>query len=83
MLAAELGLPVVFMSGYTGELVERHGMLPGTRLVQKPFSAVELRRQVRATLDDGAALDGGQGRPNDVPATDSATPVDAAGIGSR
>ncbi len=55
-LAAELGLPVVFMSGYSGELVERHGMLQtGTRLVQKPFSAIELRRQVRAALDAAAA----------------------------
>ena len=73
-LAAELGLPVVFMSGYSGELVERHGMLhPGTRLVQKPFSAVELRRQVQAALDAAA------GQPPAWASAGSPTVLGAAG----
>ena len=55
-LAARLDIPAVFMSGYTGDVVERHGMLgAGRRLVQKPFSAADLCRQVRAELDDAAA----------------------------
>ena len=78
-LAAELGLPVVFMSGYSGELVERHGMLRrGTRLLQKPFTAAELRRQVREALDG----DGERAADGDGAATGSAGLAEAVGVGS-
>jgi PAS domain S-box-containing protein len=49
------GLRVLFMSGYADDAIAHQGVLqPGTRLVQKPFSAAELTRQVRAALDDAA-----------------------------
>ena len=43
-LAERLDLPVLFMSGYTGDLIEQHELLqPGTAYIQKPFSADDLR----------------------------------------
>ena len=58
------GLPVLFMSGYTGEDVRSRGLLEGTApFVQKPFTADALARRVRTMLDgnpagDAAALTG-------------------------
>ncbi|MDX6411633.1 MAG: two-component system, cell cycle sensor histidine kinase and response regulator CckA, partial [Gaiellaceae bacterium] len=43
--------PVLFMTGYTAELVEHNG----TSLLQKPFTAVELTRKIRELLDRAAA----------------------------
>ncbi len=46
------GLRVLFMSGYSDEIVDRHGSLgPGERLLQKPFSIAQLLAGVRASLD--------------------------------
>ncbi len=43
---------VVFMSGYTGEIITRGGVLdPGVLYLQKPFSARALLRRVRGALD--------------------------------
>jgi PAS domain S-box-containing protein len=43
---------VLFMSGYTEEAIERHGVLErGTHLISKPYSAVELTAKVRDILD--------------------------------
>ena len=43
---------VVFMSGYTGEIITRGGVLePGVLYLQKPFSASVLLRKVRGVLD--------------------------------
>jgi len=43
---------VLYMSGYTGQAIARHGMLqPGVNLLPKPFTAVTLARQVRRVLD--------------------------------
>ena len=51
-LAERLGLPVLFMSGYTGDLIEQHEHLqPRMAYIQKPFSADDLRAKVRETLD--------------------------------
>ena len=51
-LAERLDLPVLFMSGYTGDLIEQHELLqPGMAYIQKPFSADDLRAKVRETLD--------------------------------
>jgi signal transduction histidine kinase len=45
-------VPVLFMSGYTAELVEQHRVLEaGSNLLQKPFTAVELTRKIRELLD--------------------------------
>jgi|GEM_PF-1576686 len=48
-------LRCLFMSGYAEDVVVHQGALePGRRLVQKPFSAVELTRAVRRALDEDA-----------------------------
>jgi DNA-binding NtrC family response regulator len=45
-------LKVLFMSGYTEQsTAERSGIDRGVRFVQKPFTAAQLVRQVRAALD--------------------------------
>jgi CheY-like chemotaxis protein len=46
--------PVLFMSGYTTELVEHRVLDGGTNLIQKPFTAVELTRKIRELLDRAA-----------------------------
>ena len=49
-------LRVLFMSGYTENIIAPHGVLPGERagfhFVQKPFSLKELARKVREALDE-------------------------------
>jgi CheY-like chemotaxis protein len=49
-LAERLGIEPVFMSGYTDDVILRHGM-EGLRLVQKPFDARTLLGAVRSALD--------------------------------
>ena len=45
-------LPVLYMSGYTGEDVIQRGLLdPGSLFQRKPFSPDELARKVREILD--------------------------------
>ncbi len=39
------GLAVLYMSGYTDDALGRHGaLIPGTLLVQKPFTAANLNQ---------------------------------------
>ena len=46
------GLPVLYMSGYTGEDIEARGLLPpGSPLQTKPFSPEVLAARVRQVLD--------------------------------
>jgi CheY-like chemotaxis protein len=46
------GLPVLFVSGFTGDELQRQGTLrPGTVLLQKPYIPQELGEYVRAVLD--------------------------------
>jgi PAS domain S-box-containing protein len=50
------GLPVLYMSGYTGEDVVRRGLLEaGSPFLQKPFSTEALGQKVREMLDALAA----------------------------
>ncbi len=43
---------ILFASGYSGEVLERHQLLKGeTYLLRKPFTITELARKVRETLD--------------------------------
>jgi CheY-like chemotaxis protein len=49
-LAERLGIEPVFMSGYTDDVMLRHGMV-GLRLVQKPFDAQTLLGAVRSALN--------------------------------
>ena len=46
------GLKVLFMSGYTDDMLASHGVLAGeTQLIQKPFTAEGLGRKLRDVLD--------------------------------
>jgi two-component system, cell cycle sensor histidine kinase and response regulator CckA len=48
-LVERLGVEPVFMSGYTDDVMLRHGV-EGVRLVQKPFDAPTLVSAVRGAL---------------------------------
>jgi two-component system cell cycle sensor histidine kinase/response regulator CckA len=56
-------LKVIYMSGYTGETIARHGVLnQGTRFLQKPFTLKTLLRKVRAVLDEKNSAEAQPGR---------------------
>jgi FixJ family two-component response regulator len=43
---------VVFMSGYSDDAIEHHGMLdPGANFIEKPISAEALLQKLREVLD--------------------------------
>jgi two-component system, cell cycle sensor histidine kinase and response regulator CckA len=45
-------LKILFMSGYTDDMIASHGVLAGeTQLIQKPFTAEGLGRKLRSVLD--------------------------------
>jgi two-component system cell cycle sensor histidine kinase/response regulator CckA len=45
-------LKILFMSGYTDDMIASHGILAGeTQLIQKPFTAEALGRKLRSVLD--------------------------------
>jgi PAS domain S-box-containing protein len=51
------GLPVLFISGYTADVIAGHGVLdPGIEFLHKPFSALELLQRVRALVDRESPL---------------------------
>lgn len=46
------GLKVLYMSGYTADVIAQHGVLePGTLLLEKPFSVDALSHRVREALE--------------------------------
>jgi len=52
LLARWPQLRVVYMSGYTSDVIARQGVLePGVRLLEKPLTQASLARMVRETLD--------------------------------
>jgi len=54
---AKPSIKVLYMSGYTDEIIDRHGVLePGVRLIAKPFAAAEMTRRVRMLLDEEPRL---------------------------
>ncbi|MFW6180864.1 MAG: ATP-binding protein, partial [Spirochaetota bacterium] len=47
------GLKCLFLSGYTADIIARHGVLEeGVHFIQKPFTMTELAMQVRAALGE-------------------------------
>ena len=53
-VSSRTGLPTLFMSGYTHEIIAEQGVLPEDQnLLQKPFSAEELLAAVREVLRVG------------------------------
>src|SRR3954471_9107910 len=50
------GLPVVFVSGYTGDATMSSSDDPATAFLAKPFDGEELLKAVRATLDGAARV---------------------------
>lgn len=45
------GLKVLYMSGYTADVIDNHGVLePGTMFIQKPFEIKDLAAKIRETL---------------------------------
>jgi PAS domain S-box-containing protein len=53
------GAKVLYMSGYTENVIGRNGMLDaGIRLLQKPFTLRELSEQVREALDSTSRTEG-------------------------
>jgi PAS domain S-box-containing protein len=49
------GIKVLFMSGYTDNIIEHHGVLEeGAEFIEKPFSPGELARKVRTALGSPA-----------------------------
>jgi PAS domain S-box-containing protein len=54
LTSARAGLRVLYMSGYTEDVILKRGILTGeVRFVEKPFSKETLLRKVRETLDVG------------------------------
>jgi two-component system, cell cycle sensor histidine kinase and response regulator CckA len=52
------GIKVLFMSGYTDDVITNRGVLPeGTKFIHKPFTIQRLATKVRTVLDEiqGAA----------------------------
>ncbi len=51
LLATQPNLPVIFMSGYAGDAIVRHGIRPlGLNFLEKPFSAARLLQIVASLL---------------------------------
>ncbi len=60
VLAAEIvkqrpGVAIVFLSGYTEEVISQSDKITGFTLVEKPYTAQALLHSIRRSLDEGAA----------------------------
>lgn len=54
-LRRRLDIRVLFMSGYTGNIIAKHGVLErGTHFIEKPFSIAELAHKVREAIEEPA-----------------------------
>jgi two-component system, cell cycle sensor histidine kinase and response regulator CckA len=53
LLSLHPGLKCLFISGYTDDVIARHGILDkGVHFIQKPFSMTDLSDKVRTVLDE-------------------------------
>lgn len=58
LMAKRPGLRVIYMSGFTDEVVVRSGTLrPGATFLQKPFTLAELEQAVRVLLEAPSEID--------------------------
>jgi len=58
VLAQRPGIRVLFMSGYTDDVILHHGVFDrGVAFIQKPLTPLTLTRKVREVLDAGGAED--------------------------
>jgi PAS domain S-box-containing protein len=54
--AMEIKIPILFMSGYTGDVITHHGVLnPDVPYIQKPFKPIDLVKKVRETIDENGS----------------------------
>jgi DNA-binding NtrC family response regulator len=52
LMSIRPGIKVLYMSGYTDNLIVHHGVLEkGVNYIQKPFAVDALARKVREVLD--------------------------------
>jgi FixJ family two-component response regulator len=49
------GVAVVFLSGYTEEVISQSDKITGFTLVEKPYTAATLLHSIRRSLDESAA----------------------------
>jgi two-component system, cell cycle sensor histidine kinase and response regulator CckA len=59
LLSSRPEMKVLYISGYTGDVIARHGVLdPATHLLEKPFTRSTLLKKIREVLDgtSGAAI---------------------------
>ena len=58
LVALRPNLSLLFMSGYTANVIAHHGVLDqGVHFIQKPFSLKDLAAKVRETLDADSAVE--------------------------
>jgi len=63
LLTVNPNLKLLFMSGYTADIIADHGVLEeGTHFIQKPFSMKELANKVREVLGSGNEATGQSNR---------------------
>ncbi len=55
MVKLRPGIAVVFLSGYTEEVISQSDGISGFTLVEKPYSADALLHSIRSTLDDSSS----------------------------